>query len=196
MQTSRMITVLSASALAAGAAMGQAGWIVETLYAPGQTSVNPQFPSVRVVVSAYFPPNDYALAGSNCDLTADDSTWRNFSSIAPITGGTNPPIIFGSRVVGILSNQLNFPQANIYADPRNPIPAFQAVWFTDDFRPRAVGVRTQTLRFDVYLNRNSPVSESRLSHHTEGLGSIIVTPAPTGITPLAVAGAALMRRRM
>lgn len=182
----------------AGAACGQAGWVIAVNYGNGYGAggtVNPGNPSAKVRISAKFSPNDYAVAGVNVNVSAGDGSWSNNVNIAPMTTGSNPGTIVGSNVNGIIGGQLNFPAAGIFANPANPIHTWEATWSTGDFTLRTVALSTRTVRFDVYADRNSPSSGSRMSGLMEGSGGIDVVPAPSALALLGLGGLVAGRRR-
>jgi hypothetical protein len=55
-------------------------------------------------------------------------------------------------------------------------------------------IETRTSRFDVYVERDSARSESRLDGLIEGRGRIVI-PAPAGTLVLGIGALALGRRR-
>jgi hypothetical protein len=172
-------------------ACAQSTWQTTVSYAPGQTSVNPAHPTCMVSLALSFPPQDYALAGVRWDIHAADSTWNwyrieDFGSMPP------PRPIIGPDISDIATGQIHVPALHVFADPTNPVWLFEAEWVTTDFTPREVTVWTTTSRFDVYVDVNSPRSESRLQALAEGRGAIRVTPSPASLVPLALV---VFRRR-
>lgn len=137
------------------------------------------------------------MAGVNFTVRADEPGWSQNAVLPPLTRGSNPGTITGLSVAGIVAGQLNFPvPVEPSADPSNPIAVWEAVWSTAEFTPRIVRLRTITVRFDVYPDRNSPSSSSRLSGLTEGTAELMVSPAPGAAGVLVAAGAfAAVRRR-
>ncbi|MEO1277788.1 MAG: hypothetical protein AAFV77_02405 [Planctomycetota bacterium] len=192
--TAAAIAALPAVANAQVASNGITIVIEDTELLPGE--------STKIRMEAYFGPLDYAVAGI--------ATWL-FSSagaqglsdplvISPMDGpGTTPGDIGDTGVRGILAGQLNFPAtAGIYADDSNPI-SFWEVTYTapiDVAAPFDVLLESRTSRFDVYVERSSSQSESRLDDFAEGEGVIRVIPAPAGALVLAAAlGMGARRRR-
>ncbi|MFI4917253.1 MAG: hypothetical protein ACIAS6_12200, partial [Phycisphaerales bacterium JB060] len=154
--------------------------------------------------ASYDDAADYAIAGIATSLVADVSHGEFFFSnprlIAPMDGpGTSAGVLHAAGADGIIAGQLNFPLAGIFADPTNPI-AFWQVDYTYEIDPRTgmaiMDLSTQTSRFDVYLDRQSATSESRLGELTEGVGAVVVYPAPgTGVALLGGLALATRRRR-
>lgn len=131
---------------------------------------------------------DFAMAGLLTDLLADaggidvDLAWSDVVLVPPMNGpGTSTGVPVDGGFVGILAGQFNFPLSTGYADPMNPI-AFWEATFTAPLDAVAfeVDLSTRTMRFDVYVDRMSSISESRLDGLTEGTGRITVVPAPAG----------------
>ncbi len=147
---------------------------------------------------------DYAMAGIATSLVHTSMRGQFFLDgqrlVAPMDGpGTSAGMATGSSYDGIIAGQLNFPPAGIFADPTNPI-AFWQVDYSFEFDPRGgpavLDLRTLTTRFDVYVDRDSGTSESRLDGLVEGEGQVVIFPAPgTGIALLGGLALALRRRR-
>ena len=179
--------------------------------APAQTvglDIDVDQPSLRpgestiVRLTASFGTADYAVAGILTDMLADapvdlSGAWSDLALVAPMDGpGTTAGARDGAGISGIIAGQLNFPPAMIFADPANPI-AFWSATFTPpaDPGPYTVDLTTQTSRFDVYPERGSARSESRLGVLVEGANAIFVVPAPASGCVLAIGLAAMRRRR-
>jgi len=81
----------------------------------------------------------------------------------------------------------------IFADPTNPIAFWQATYTAS--AEGVIDLSTDTSRFDVYIDRDSSTSESRMSGLTEGSGTITVVPAPASLALLGLGGLAAARRR-
>ncbi|MEO1279109.1 MAG: hypothetical protein AAFV77_09150, partial [Planctomycetota bacterium] len=97
----------------------------------------------------------------------------------------------------ITAGQLHFPPTSgIYADDSNPIAFWQATYTApaDVSTLFEIDLSTMTRRYDVYVDRASSRSESRLDELIEGFGTITVIPAPASFAVL-VLGAACVRRR-
>jgi len=81
----------------------------------------------------------------------------------------------------------------IFADPTNPIAFWQATYTAS--AEGVIDLSTDTSRFDVYVSRDSSLSESRLDRLDEGRGRITVVPAPASLALLGLGGLAAARRR-
>jgi hypothetical protein len=199
-RTSRIRTLALAAALPLATAAASAQTvsidfeIADPSLLPGEST------SVRLI--AAFDTFDYAVAGIMTDLLAAapvdiSGSWSDLALVAPMNGpGTTAGGRHGSGVSGIIAGQLNFPPAMIYGEPQNPI-AFWSATFTAPTDPGwyTVDLTTRTSRFDVYPERASARSESRLGVLVEGAGVIVVVPAPASGCVLAIGLAATRRRR-
>ncbi|UYV13809.1 MAG: hypothetical protein NCW75_05865 [Phycisphaera sp.] len=196
----KAITLVSlATATAAGAQTASLNFDVID---PGPLSPGD---STMVFLSAGFDPADYAIAGVLTDVLASaprdlTGAWSDMALIAPMDGpGTAAGAPSGmGGVSGIIAGQLNFPPAGIYADSTNPIAFWSATFTAPADQPGGyvVDLSTSTSRFDVYTDRRSSLSESRLDGLVEGRGQIWVIPAPaSALVLLGGLGAALCRRR-
>lgn len=198
-----MQTPITIAALAATAGLASAQTVTinilidEPVLAPGDST------TVRLLGG--WSGTDYAVAGVHTDVLyettgADLSTaWSDAGLIAPMDGpGTSAGAPASGRHADIIAGQLNFPVAGIYAWPQpNPIP-FWEITFTapvDAGGGYRVDLWTLTERFDVYLERFSARSESRLDVLVEGSGQIFVVPAPATSAAIALGLLALRRRR-
>ncbi len=155
--------------------------------------------STTITLSASYGAGDYAIAGIATEVVdlLGRGGFSDLQLIAPMAGpGTSAGMVVPSGVQGIIAGQLNFPPAMIYADPTNPI-AFWSMTFTlGDITSREIlDLETRTTRFDVYTDRMSGRSESRLDDLVEGRGSIILLPAPGGAAVLGLGALAMGRRR-
>ena len=156
--------------------------------------------STMVTLTAGFDAADYAMAGIATNFVASMGSdgWSDLAVIAPMNGpGTSAGAASATGVDGIIAGQLNFPAAMIFADDTNPIAFWSATYtapaVVDD--PFTVDLSTRTTKFDVYLNRDSSLSESRLGSLSEGQGAINVVPAPASLALLGLGGLAAARRR-
>lgn len=155
--------------------------------------------STIITLTASFPSGDYAMAGVALDIV-DNLGRGGFSDlalIAPMNGpGTSAGSLSASGIDGIIAGQLNFPTAGIFADPTNPI-ALWSMTFTAPTTPPflpMLDIETRTTRFDVYVDRDSARSESRLDDLIEA-HAVINFPAPGSAAILGFAAVALRRRR-
>lgn len=134
--------------------------------------------------------SDYAIAGIATSLVSSRGSegWSDISLVAPMDGpGTSAGLVSGTGIDGIIAGQLNFPIAGVFADPSNPIAFWQARYTVPmGSGPGVLDLSTQTDRFDVYVDRDSATSESRLGDLIEGSARVTITPAPA--TSLALLG--------
>lgn len=185
---------LTAAAAASAQTVGLAIDVDQPILEPGQST------TVRLVAS--FDPADYAIAGIATSLHFDGlagelgDAWSGLRLLPPFDGPGTPHTLEAGRVRDILAGQLNFPPAGIYADPTNPIAFFEATFTAplDAGGGYRVDLLTETLRFDVYVERERALSVSRMDIMAEGAATITIVPAPAGAAVLALGLAALRRR--
>jgi hypothetical protein len=189
------MTIAAALAATPAVALGQAAITIDVenpVLLPGESTV--------VTLWAGYGGTDYAVAGVSGDLlTSVGSTGFSDATILdPMTvprGVVTPGEPTGRGFEGFLANQLNF--HDIRADPSNPI-AFWRATYTAPLDPEApfdIDLSTVTVRYDVYIRRDSASSESRLADLVEGSGTIRVVPAPASAVLLGVGVLAVRRRR-
>ena len=135
----------------------------------------------RVVLAPAFDTSrDWAIAGFDLDLAAPGmgEGISDISGMPPWSSGTpSGPVRCDVGICGFLTGQLNFPPAGIYADPSSPLPAFNFSYRAPHFsEPAEIVFETQTSVFDVYLERESTESASRLDELAEGRATILVVP--------------------
>lgn len=151
-----------------------------------------------ISMDASYGGADYAIAGIATSLVINEAQgeFSNLRLVAPMDGpGTSAGVVGASSIDGIIAGQLNFPTAGIYADPTNPIAFWEVDFTVDDVLsgPVILDIETMTTRYDVYLDRMSSTSESRLTELQEG-SLVIVVPAPASGLAL-LGGLALTSRR-
>ncbi|MEQ8843972.1 MAG: PEP-CTERM sorting domain-containing protein [Phycisphaerales bacterium] len=156
--------------------------------------------STTVTLTAGYGGTDYAIAGvaTNFISSVGSDGWSDVALIAPMNGpGTSAGAPSGTGVDGIIAGQLNFPPAGIFADDTNPIAFWSATYTAPAVVADAftVDLSTDTSRFDVYIDRDSATSQSRLADLVEGSGAINVVPAPASLALLGLGGLAAARRR-
>ncbi|UYV13344.1 MAG: hypothetical protein NCW75_03445 [Phycisphaera sp.] len=134
----------------------------------------------RVILAPAFDTSrDWAMAAVSFDLAAPrmGEGISGLSGMPPWDSMPSSPIRCDIGLCGFLAGQLNFPAADIYADPSSPLPAFEFSYMAPDVsEPAEVVFETRTNRFDVYPDRESSVSASRLDEFTEGSATILVVP--------------------
>lgn len=168
--------------------------VAEPILAPGEST------TVRLL-AGFDSTRDFAVAGIVTSLLADSGgvdiagAWSDVALVFPMNG---PGTTFGTPdaggYAGIIAGQLNFPPAGMGADPSAPIAFWEGTFTAPaDAGAFAVDLSTLTMRFDVYLERDSSRSESRLDGLTEGAATITVVPAPSGAFVLL--GVLALRRR-
>lgn len=191
-------TTIAAALALAGAALAQPAITIEVdnpVLRPGESTV--------VTMWAGFDASrSYAMAGLETSLvtTVGSDGWSDAALIPQMDGpGTTAGTASPTGFDGIIAGQLNFPGgAGIFADPSNPIAFWQATYTAPVDLSAAfdVDLVTETVRYDVYIDRDSALSESRLADLTEGEATIRVIPAPAPASALVlVLGAACVRRR-
>ena len=165
----------------------------------GAATLNPG-ESTTITMLASFGADDFAMAaaGGGLNSTTGAAGLSNLQVLAPMAGpGTTGGATSPTGVSGIISGQLNFPAAGIFADSSNPVAFWSATYTApavvdEEF---TVGLTSAITRFDVYIDRESSVSESRLSGLQQGENSIRVVPAPASLALLGLGGLAAARRR-
>ena len=165
-----MMMCMAMGLVASGQALGQTYEIFFEVSnpepMPGET--------ITITMKAGYGPGQYAIAGvaTNLDVTTLRGELSNLRLIAPMDGpGTSRGVLVPGGVEGIVAGQLNFPAtAGIFADPTNPIPFWAVDLTVDDFlgSPVVFEASTRTTRYDVYVDRDSSLSESRLDDLIEG----------------------------
>ena len=192
MQYRRGFTVLGVLGLAAGAsAQAITIDVADASFNPGE--------STRITLSASYASGDYAVAGIATELVINQiqGGLSDLALVAPMNGpGTSPGTLGPGGITGIIAGQLNFPPAGIFADPTSPIIFYEFMYTfpTSLSGPVLLDIETRTSRFDVYIDRASARSESRLADLTEG-SALIVIPAPASGAVLGLGALALGRRR-
>ena len=165
--------------------------IAQPTLAPGDSTL--------ITISASYPSGDYAMAGIGLDLVVNEiqGGLSDLQLVAPMDGpGTSVGTLGAGGIDGIIAGQLNFPPASIFADPTNPIAFYQLSYtFTAPISGSTLlDIETRTTRFDVYVDRDSGRSESRLGDVVEGRAMIVI-PAPAGAVVLGLGALGFGRRR-
>lgn len=200
-----IVALVALAGIASGASATNT-WLVDVTYSnvlagaivnAGDTAI--------VTISAQFDDNLYAFAGGafNVNTSEDaDGSWSLFGR--DIKGpGTNDGTAVGGDVNGIITGQLQFPIAGIFAKTDNPILAWHGTFTTNDLSPHVVTLDTVTAKFDAYLDQDldgdgfaDGTSESELASLIEGHADIQVgVPAPGAAALLGLGALAAGRRR-
>jgi hypothetical protein len=144
--------------------------------------------STTVRMEAYFDPRDYCMAGLETSLlsSAGAQGWSDLSLVRPMAGpSTTAGMIDDTGVSGIIAGQVHF-LAGIEGDTSNPIAFWEATYTApaDVAAAFEVGLTTDTIRFDVYIEMGSARAASRLGDLAEGEATIRVVPSPAGMVVL------------
>ena len=177
---------------------GQAITIIDPV--GGVSFAGDQF-TVRMTAS--YGSGDYAMAGIATSILINEAQgeFSDLQLISPMDGpGTTAGVVRAGDISGIFAGQLNFPAAMIFADPSNPIAFWEATFTVDDILSGGVilDIETSTTRYDVYTDRISSFSLSRLPQLTEGSLRIVIPAPASAMVLLGGLGSGLMgltRRR-
>ena len=190
-----MVALVALAGLASGASATNT-WMVDISYSNGGNAILAPGDTATVTLWAAFDDNLYAFAGSALGVNTDDGN-GSWSDIArDLKGpGTADGVANGGNVSGIITGQLHFPLAGIFADTSNPIKAWHGTFSTSDFTFRTVNLSTASSKFDVYTD-DKGTSKSFLDGLVEGAGGINVGAVPTpGTAALLGLGALAAGRR-
>ncbi len=157
--------------------------------------VSPTTPSTTVEVYAQWDSElFYAFAAAEWSLRGD--TTGDFSG--PASAFSDPGQFDGTPdngdVMDIITGQLQFPPASVFADTSDPILIWSGTWSTTDFTARTVDLTTDTGRYSLYLD-DTGMSRDVTPTVLEATGQIRVIPAPASLALLALGGLAAVRRR-
>ena len=191
------IVALVALAGLASVANATNTWMVDISYSNGGNAILAPGDTATVQIWAAFDDNLYAFAGAALNVNTDDGN-GSWSDIArDLKGpGTVDGVANGGNVDGIITGQLHFPLAGIFADTANPIKAWHGTFSTSDFSFRTVNLSTDTSKYDVYIDSQG-TSKSFIDSLIEGAGGIQVgaVPAPGTAALLGLGALAAGRRR-
>jgi uncharacterized protein (TIGR03382 family) len=188
------IVALVALAGLASVANATNTWMVDISYSNGNALAAPG-DTATVTIWAQFDDGLYAFAGGALNVNTDDGAGSWSDIHRDLTGpGTVDGVAVGGNVTGIITGQLHFPLANIFANTANPIQAWHGTFATSDFTPRTINLSTDTSKFDVYTKADG-TSASFLDSLVEGAGGIIVAPTPGTAALLGLGALAAGRRR-
>ena len=198
------IVALVALAGLASVATATNTWNVDITYSNGLGYIGGPGDTATVQIWAAFDDNLYAFAGGALNANTDDPNGSWDGLTLDLKGpGTFAGVGAGGNVTGIITGQLHFPLANIFADTANPIKAWHGTFSTSDFNARTVNFTTDTSKFDVYTTEDANGdgiadgnSESFIDSLIEGAGGIVVgVPAPGTAALLGLGALAAGRRR-
>jgi hypothetical protein len=171
-------------------------WTAVVTYSNGLGYIEKAGDTATVEIWAGFDDNLYAFAGGAFAVNTDDAngSWSDFDR--DLTGpGTKGGTANGGSVTDIITGQLHFPPANIFADTSNPILAWHGTFTTTDFNFREVDLTTASTKFDIYIN-DAGVSDQFLDSLVELDGGIQVgVPTPGAAALLGLGALAAGRRR-
>lgn len=190
-----IVALVALAGLASGASATNT-WLVDISYSnPAGAIVNPG-DTATVQIWAGFDDNLYAFAGAALDVNTDDAngSWSNFGR--DLKGpGTKDGTGNGGDVTGIITGQLHFPLAGIFADTSNPIKAWHGTFTTSDLSFRTVNLSTASTKYDVYID-DAGTSKGFIDSLIEGAGGIQVgVPTPGTAALLGLGALAAGRRR-
>lgn len=190
-----IVALVALAGLATGASAANTWTAVVTYSNPLNAIVAPG-DTATVEIWAGFDDNLYAFAGGAFSVLTDDAngSWSDFDR--DLKGpGTKGGTANGGDVNDIISGQLHFPPAQIFADTSNPILAWHGTFTTSDFNFRTVALSTSSTKFDVYIN-DAGVSDQFLDTLIEAEGGIQVgIPTPGTAALLGLGALAAGRRR-
>ena len=189
-----MRTALATTLLIATTALAQPAITIDVetpVLMPGESTV--------VTVWAGFDADDYAMALVATDLISSvgSAGWSEAQLVAPMDGpGTWVGEPSATGYDQIIARQLHG-LAGIYGDDSNPIAFWRATYTAPVDVASAFGIdlTTASADYDVYIDRESALSESRLADLTEGSATIRIIPAPASALVLALGVACVRRRR-
>jgi uncharacterized protein (TIGR03382 family) len=190
-----IVALVALAGLASGASAANT-WMVDITYSNGLGYIEKDGDTATVQIWAGFDDNLYAFAGAALDVNTDDANggWSDFAR--DLAGpGTVDGVANGGNVTGIITGQLHFPLAGIFADTSNPIKAWHGTFSTTDFSFRTVNLTTSTAKYDVYVDETG-TSASFLDGLIELAGGIQVgIPTPGTAALLGLGALAAGRRR-
>jgi uncharacterized protein (TIGR03382 family) len=190
-----IVALVALAGLATGAMAANTWTAVITYSNPANRIIN-DGDTATVEIWAGFDDNLYAFAGGAFAVNTDDAagSWSDFDR--DLTGpGTKGGTANGGNVTDIITGQLHFPPANIFADTSNPILAWHGTFTTTDLSFRDVALSTASTKFDIYIN-DAGVSDQFLDSLVELAGTIGVgVPTPGTAALLGLGALAAGRRR-
>ena len=190
------IVALVALAGLASVATATNTWMVDISYSNPAGAIIDAGDTATVQIWAGFDDGLYAFAGGALNVNTDDGAGSWSDLTLDLNGpGTTAGVGVGGNVTGIITGQLHFPLAQIFADTANPIKAWHGTFTTSDLSVHTANLTTDTSKYEVYINKEG-TSDSFLDSLIEGAGGIQVgIPAPGTAALLGLGALAAGRRR-
>jgi MYXO-CTERM domain-containing protein len=172
-------------------------WTVDVTYSNQETQMISQLGDfATVMIWANFDESFYAFAAGYFSVLTDDAngSWSDFDCDLKAPG-TKAGTADGGDVNDIITGQLHFPPADIFADTSNPILVWHGTFTTDDLSLHNVSLVTVTERVTLYINSDG-VNENFYDGLGEGDAIIEVgLPGPAGAALFGLGALAASRRR-
>ena len=191
------IVALVALAGLASVATATNTWMVDISYSNPAGAIIDAGDTATVQIWAGFDDGLYAFAGGALNVNTDDGAGSWSDLTLDLNGpGTTAGVGVGGNVTGIITGQLHFPLAQIFADTANPIKAWHGTFTTSDLSVHTANLTTDTSKYEVYINKEG-TSDSFLDSLIEGAGGIDIgiVPAPGTAALLGLGALAAGRRR-
>jgi MYXO-CTERM domain-containing protein len=190
-----IVALVALAGLASGATAANT-WMVDISYSNGGNAIINAGDTATVTIWAAFDDNLYAFAGGafNVNTNDDNGSWSDFGR--DLKGpGTADGVAVGGDVTGVITGQLHFPLAGIFADTSNPIKAWHGTFSTTDLSFRTVDLTTDSTKYAVYTD-DQGTSKDFIDSLIEGAGGINVgVPTPGTAALLGLGALAAGRRR-
>ena len=190
-----IVALVALAGLASGASATNT-WVADISYSNPAGAIINAGDTATVQIWAQFDDNLYAFAGGAFNVMTDDDN-GSWSDIArDLKGpGTADGVAVGGDVTGIISGQLHFPLAQIFADTSNPIKAWHGTFTTSDLSFRTVNLSTDSSKYSVYTDE-AGTSSDFIDSLIEAAGGIQVgVPTPGTAALLGLGALAAGRRR-
>ena len=190
-----IVALVALAGLASGASATNT-WVADISYSNPLGAIIDAGDTATVQIWAQFDDNLYAFAGGAFNVMTDDDN-GSWSDIArDLKGpGTADGVAVGGDVTGIISGQLHFPLAQIFADTSNPIKAWHGTFTTSDLSFRTVNLSTDSSKYSVYTDE-AGTSSDFIDSLIEAAGGIQVgVPTPGTAALLGLGALAAGRRR-
>jgi MYXO-CTERM domain-containing protein len=190
-----IVALVALAGLASGASATNT-WVADISYSNPNGRIEQAGDTATVQIWAQFDDNLYAFAGGALNVMTDDNngSWSNIGR--DLKGpGTADGVAAGGNVTGIITGQLHFPLAGIFADTSNPIKAWHGTFTTSDFTTRTVNLSTDSTKYSVYTDE-AGTSSDFINSLIEAAGGIQVgVPTPGTAALLGLGALAAGRRR-